>query len=166
LKTPASILRIPVHAVVGMLPFGLWTFAQFCDFMYLYLRSSDWIASAFYAYAAGTVLALVALVPGFIDYAAINERRAKALSFFHMLISLLVIVLMAIGLYLRWDLSPASPLAMFIANAAYLFLLVSIALGLYLVHVHAIGVSTHAEVPVSEVPGSLGGRGGPSVSRR
>ena len=31
MKTPASILRIPVHAVLGMLPVGIWTFAQFAE---------------------------------------------------------------------------------------------------------------------------------------
>ena len=157
---------MPVHAVIGMLPFGLWTFAQFCDFMYLYLRSSDWVVSAFYAYAAGTALAIVAMVPGLVDYAAIVERRAKALTFFHMLGSIVTVVLMAIGVALRWDLSPASPLAMFIANAGYLILLASIALGLYLVHVHAVGVSTDAESRVSPVPGGLGHRTETSASRR
>src|SRR3954447_25182232 len=34
MKTPASILRIPLHAVLGMLVFGIWVFAEFADFMF------------------------------------------------------------------------------------------------------------------------------------
>jgi uncharacterized membrane protein len=160
MKTPASILRIPVHAVIGMLPIGIWTFAQFSDFMFLYVGGREWIVTAFYAYAGGTALALVAAVPGLVDHASLLERRARALSFFHMLSSALVIVLMAISTALRWDLSPASVLAMLLANVAFLFLIASAALGLYLVHVHAVGVSTDTESRVSEVPTGVGVRAG------
>jgi uncharacterized membrane protein len=49
MKTPASILRIPVHAVLGILPVGMWTFAQFADFMFFYVGGEQWSIAAFYA---------------------------------------------------------------------------------------------------------------------
>lgn len=152
MRTPATILRIPLHAVLGMLPVGIWAFAQFSDFMYLYAGGAEWTLAAFYAYAAGTVLALAAVVPGLVDHAALRDRRPRGVSFFHMLSGLLVIALMAVSSILRWDLSPASPLAMLVANVAFLALVACIALGLYLVHALAVGVSTERESRVSEVP--------------
>jgi hypothetical protein len=128
--------------------------------MFLYVGGREWIVTAFYAYAGGTALALAAVVPGLVDHYSLAGRRARALSFFHMLSGLLVIVLMAISTALRWDLAPASILAIIVANVAFIFLIASIAMGLFLVHVLAVGVSTEAESQVSEVPAGLGARAG------
>ncbi|MCW5621795.1 MAG: hypothetical protein KIS79_11865, partial [Burkholderiales bacterium] len=49
MKTPASILRIPLHAVLVMIPVGAWFLAGFCDFMYLYHGQDSWARSAFQA---------------------------------------------------------------------------------------------------------------------
>jgi uncharacterized membrane protein len=158
MKTPASILRIPLHAVLGILPVGMWTFAQFADFMFFYVGGEQWSIAAFYAYAGGTLLAVAAAVPGLIDHVSLLDRRARALSFFHMLSGVLAVALMAISTVLRWDLSPASVLAMLIASVGFLAMIVSVVLGLCLVHVFAVGVSTEAESRVAEVPGTLGAR--------
>jgi hypothetical protein len=67
---------------------------------------------------------------------------------------LLVTVLMAISVALRWFGSIESPLAMFVGGTGVIVLLLSGVLGLYLVHGLAIGVRTDAETPVDEVPGA------------
>jgi uncharacterized membrane protein len=158
MKTPASILRIPVHAVLGMLPVGIWTFAQFADFMFLYVGGQEWSITAFYAYAVGSGLAIAAAAFGAIDHASLLERRARALSFFHLLAGALTIALMAVSTWLRWDLSPASSLAVLLSGVGFIAMIVSVVLGLYLVHVFAVGVSTEEESRVAEVPGTLGAR--------
>ncbi|HZP86880.1 MAG TPA: DUF2231 domain-containing protein [Burkholderiales bacterium] len=152
MKTPGSILRIPVHAVLGMIPFGVWAFAQFSDFMFFCEKGPEWVSSAFYAYLTGTVVAVASLPHGFIDYSSMTGRRARAVAFFHMASALLVIVLICISIALRWNVSATSPLAMLVASTGFLIFLATLALGLYLVHVHAVGVSTEAETPVSPVP--------------
>jgi len=152
MKTPASIFRVPLHVILGMIPVGLWIFANFCDFMFLYDGSASWALSAFYAYAFGTVVAIAALVPGFIDHLALRGRAARAAGFFHMLGGLLATALMAISVALRWYDSPESPLAMFVSGTGLVVLIVSAAIGLYMVHGMAIGVSTQAEARVEDVP--------------
>jgi len=152
MKTPASILRVPLHAVLGMIPVGLWIFANFCDFMFLYAGGTSWALSAFYAYASGTLVAVAAAVPGFIDHFALRGRAARRIGFFHMLTGLLVTVLMAISVAVRWFVSPESTLAIFVGSTGLIVLLVSTALALYMVHGLAIGVSTQDEEAVDEVP--------------
>lgn len=152
MKTPASIVRVPIHAVVGMLPVGLWIFASLCDFMFLYDGATTWALSAFYAYAVGTVVAVAAILPGFIDHFALRGRAARRLGFFHMLSGLLVTALMAISVALRWFVSPESTLAIFVGGTGLVALLVSTALAVYMVHGLAIGVSTQDEEAVDEVP--------------
>jgi uncharacterized membrane protein len=138
-----------------MLPFGLLSFGQFSDFMLFYTGTSEWLGTAFYAYLVGTIAAVAAAVPGLVDHASLLDRRARSASFLHMMGGFLVIALMSVSLYLRWDLDAGSPLAMFVASAAYFALLGTVVLGLYLVHHRAVGVSTEAESGVSEVPGAL-----------
>jgi len=99
-----------------------------------------------------------AVVPGLIDHASLLDRRTRWVSKLHMVVSVLVIVLMGINLWLRWNLSAISPLAMMVGMFAFLLLLISVALGLYLVHGFAVGVTTETESPVAEVPGSLSTR--------
>lgn len=135
-----------------MIPVGLWIFANFCDFMFLYDGGTSWALSAFYAYAIGTLVALAAAIPGFIDHLALRGRAARRIGFFHMLTGLLVTVLMAISVAVRWFVSPESTLAILVGGIGLIVLVVSTALALYMVHGLAIGVSTQDEEAVDEVP--------------
>jgi len=154
MQTPASILRVPLHAVLGMVAVGVWLFAAVCDFMFLYEGSTSWALSAFYAYAFGTLVAVAAIVPGLIDYLSLRGAPAARAGLFHMLSGLLATALMAISVALRWLDSPESPLAMFVGSTGLFVLLLCGALGLYMVHGLAIGVRTDAEAPVDDVPGA------------
>ncbi|MCW5622921.1 MAG: hypothetical protein KIS79_17550, partial [Burkholderiales bacterium] len=84
-------------------------------------------------------------------------RAARRMGLFHMLSGLLATALMAASVALRWFDSLVSPLAILIAGTGLIALVVSVALGLYMVHVLAVGVSTETEELVTEVPASAHG---------
>lgn len=155
MKTPASIFRIPLHAVLGMLAFSLWSYGQLCDFMFWYVREAHWLQGAFYAYFVGLLLAAAGLLPGVIDHLAVASSRPRHLSTLHMIVGIVVLVLMTISVALRWDVSKSSSLAMLVGSAAFLALMLCTALGLYLVHGYGIGVSGQSEARVDETPEAL-----------
>lgn len=155
MKTPASIYRIPLHAVLGMGAVSVWSYGQFSDFMYWYMHEQHWVQSAFYAYFIGLLLAAAALLPGIIDHLAVASSRARQLSTLHMIIGIVVLVLMTASVALRWDLSRSSVLGMMVGGTAFLALLLCTALGLFLVHGLGVGVSDQSESRVDEVPEAL-----------
>ena len=69
-----------------------------------------------YCVAAGIVGALLAAVPGLIDYFSIDESEMKRIANLHLAVNLGAVVIFAISLWLRFRLSAEShvPLALFI----------------------------------------------------
>ena len=80
MSTPASIARHPVHPILVTFPIGLWVFSLICDVIALF-RAVDglWNALAFYTMIGGVVGALLAAVPGFIDWRSLTTRRVQRL---------------------------------------------------------------------------------------
>ena len=153
MRTPATVLRIPVHVVLVMLPVGLWLFAGFCDLAYLLTKSPEWAVTALYSLAGGTIVAVIAAVPGLIDYVALRDKIARRIAFYHLISSVLVTLLMAVSVALRWYVSLEDALAYLISWAASLGLLAAIWTGAHMVHALAVGVDTRDEATVAEVPG-------------
>ncbi len=100
---PASIRRHPIHPMLIVFPIALWIFSFVCDLVY-HLGSNNlfWKAAAFYTMIGGIIGALLAAVPGFIDYLSINERRAKQIATTHMVVNLIVVALFIFNLGLRY----------------------------------------------------------------
>src|SRR5437667_7222116 len=101
---PANIAKHPIHPMVVVFPIGLWVFSLVCDLIYLFVTHNPiWSQVAFYCIGGGIVGALLAAIPGFIDYLSITERRLKKIATFHMILNLLGVVLFAANLGLRWN---------------------------------------------------------------
>jgi uncharacterized membrane protein len=102
------------------LPIGLWVFALVCDVMRAATSNSAWQTVAIYCIAGGIVGALVAAVPGLIDYFSIDEAAMKRIANFHLVLNLGAVVIFAINLWLRFRLPAESylPLAMSIVGVA------------------------------------------------
>src|SRR5437868_7027425 len=105
--SPASIRSHPIHPMLIVFPIGLWIFSFVCDVIY-HAGSHNvfWKGVAFYTMVAGVIGALLAAVPGFIDYLSLRERRVKTIATTHMILNLVVVALFLFNLGIRYNGSP------------------------------------------------------------
>ncbi|HZQ69337.1 MAG TPA: DUF2231 domain-containing protein [Terriglobales bacterium] len=113
MASPASIKKHPIHPMLVALPVGLWIFALVCDLAHA-AGAANWGTVALYCVAAGIVGALLAAIPGLIDYFSIHEAEMKRIANLHLAVNLGAVALFAINLWLRLRLPPEShaPLAL------------------------------------------------------
>src|SRR5205809_4750633 len=88
MSSPASLKNHPIHPMLVALPIGLWIFALICDVVFATGGAAIWNTVALYCVAAGIVGALLAAVPGFIDYLSIDEAAMKRIGTYHLLLNL------------------------------------------------------------------------------
>lgn len=114
MSSPASIQKHPLHPMLVGLPIGLWVFALVCDVMHLISGNVVWQTVATYCVAGGIVGAILAAVPGLIDYFSIDEAEMKRIANLHLAVNLGAVVIFAINLWLRFRLPVDSrlPLAL------------------------------------------------------
>ena len=114
MASPASIKKHPLHPMLVGFPIGLWVFALICDAMRAAGGNTAWQTVAIYCIAAGIVGALVAAVPGLIDYFSIDEAAMKRIANLHLAVNLGGVLIFAINLWLRFRLPAESylPLGM------------------------------------------------------
>ncbi|HKY59665.1 MAG TPA: DUF2231 domain-containing protein [Gemmatimonadota bacterium] len=102
MASPASIARHPIHPALVPLPIGLWIFSFVCDVVYLFVSSDVvWDRMAFYAMLGGVAGALLAAVPGFIDFLSLTDPAVKRVALAHMLVNLSLVAMYAVNLWLR-----------------------------------------------------------------
>lgn len=114
MSSPASIKKHPVHPMLIGFPIGLWVFALVCDVVHAASGNAVWQTVATYCVAGGIVGAILAAVPGLIDYSSIDEVEMKRIANLHLAANLAAVVLFAINLWLRFRLPADSyrPLAL------------------------------------------------------
>jgi uncharacterized membrane protein len=118
MASPASIKKHPVHPMLVAFPIGLWVFALVCDVASAAGGNNVWQTVAIYCIAAGIVGALIAAVPGLIDYFSIDEAAMKRIANMHLTVNLGAVIIFSINLWLRFRLPAQSylPLAMSIVG--------------------------------------------------
>jgi len=98
-------IRVAGHAVHPMLvvfPLGLLATSLVWDIVYLSTGDVTWAQTAFWTIVAGLIGALVAAIPGFIDWLGIpKDTRAKRVGLLHMVLNLVVVALFALSVLLR-----------------------------------------------------------------
>jgi uncharacterized membrane protein len=127
------------------LPIGLWVFSLVSDVIYL-MKWSGVVFNdvAFYTMAGGIVGALLAAVPGFIDYLSLPKGTIKTMAVWHMRINLAVVALFAVNLWLRRDAAAGAALPVWLSVVGLALLGVSGWLGGELVYVHGVAVEPQA----------------------
>jgi uncharacterized membrane protein len=106
--SPASVKKHPLHPMLVAFPIGLWGFALVCDVVGLSGASGAWSTVARYSVAAGIAGAVIAAVPGLIDYFSIDEAAMRRIANFHLLVNLSALIVFAINLWMRFTLPPTS----------------------------------------------------------
>ncbi|MGH7314850.1 MAG: DUF2231 domain-containing protein [Candidatus Rokuibacteriota bacterium] len=140
MPTPASFKRHPIHPMLVGIPIGLWVFAMVADLVHLFgWGSAVWKVVALYAIGGGIVAALIAAVPGFIDFASISDRRVAKVALTHMVVNLVVVGLFALSFWLRL-ISPLGGAPVAVSGVGIVLLGLGGWLGGELVFVHGIGV--------------------------
>jgi len=114
MSSPASIKKHPLHPMLVGFPIGLWVFALVCDIIAATGAAGPWRTVAFYSIVGGTVGAVLAAVPGLIDYLSIHEADMKRIATFHLVANVCALLLFAVNLWCRLTLPPTSamPLAL------------------------------------------------------
>jgi uncharacterized membrane protein len=82
-------------------PLGLWVFAFVCDIAHAVGGNPVWGTVALYSVGGGIAGALVAAIPGLIDYLSIDEPEMKQIATWHLVVNLGAVVIFAINLWLR-----------------------------------------------------------------
>lgn len=105
MRSKASIKGHPIHPMLIPIPIGLLVGSLVADLIYMADGSLFWYDMAWWAMAFGVVGALVAAIPGLIDYNAVvkRDRKARAIGLAHMIINLSVVGLYLLNLALRYN---------------------------------------------------------------
>jgi uncharacterized membrane protein len=139
----ASIYRHPIHPVLVVFPIGLWVFSFVCDIVALKRPENSvfWNDMAFYTMAAGVIGALLAAIPGYIDYHGLHDSRVKRIATTHFVLNLVVIILYVFNLGFRLN-QPVETKssAVLISAIAIVLLAISGWLGGSMVYVHGVAV--------------------------
>ena len=138
-QTPARIGKHPIHPMLVVLPLGLWIAALAFDIVFAVTGNPLWRTLAFWNIAAGIIGALLAAIPGFVDYFDM-EGRARRIATYHMILNLAAVVLFAVNWYIRTRVAADSwwPLALSIIGVVGV--IVSGWLGGEMVYVERVGV--------------------------
>ena len=145
MRTPASVGKHPIHPMLVVFPIGLFVTAFLCDIALLTTGNSIYGTVAFYTIAAGIIGALLAALPGFVDYTALRGQKLKSLGTWHMILNLTVVVLFVINFYLRTRTGleitgGSSTIPFALSLIAVVLLGISGWLGGEMVYVHGVGV--------------------------
>lgn len=93
-----------MHPMLVGFPIGLWVFALVCDVVHAVSGSAIWQTVATFLVAGGIVGALLAAVPGLIDYFSIGEAEMRRIANRHLAVNLSAVAIFAIDLWLRFRL--------------------------------------------------------------
>jgi len=142
-ETPARIGKHPIHPTLVVLPLGLWIAALAFDIAYAVTGNPLWRTIAFWNIGAGVIGALLAAVPGFVDYLDL-DGRARRLGTYHMVLNLAAVAVFAVNWYVRTRVAPDSlwPLALSILGVVGV--IISGWIGGELVYVERVGVTESA----------------------
>ncbi|MDX6694100.1 MAG: hypothetical protein QOF02_1703 [Blastocatellia bacterium] len=102
MASKASIFGHPVHPMIIPFPFALWTFSLVADIVYIWFDKTNWGVAAFYTLAGGLLGAVVAAVPGIIDWMAIKDPQVARIANWHARLNVVALLIFAVDLYLRW----------------------------------------------------------------
>jgi len=141
-------LRHPLHPMLVHFPIGFFFLSLLLDLGSLFFPVvPNLLRASFYAMFAGVITALLAAVPGFVDYTDIrSDHPAKRTATAHMALNLIVIALYGINLGVRSSLlvEPQIQLApMVLSILGVAIISISGYLGGRLVYDDGIGVGRH-----------------------
>lgn len=102
MSSPASIGKHPMHPMLVAFPIGLFGFSLVCDLIYAFgSRQTVWSEVALYTMGGGILGAVLAVLPGFVDFLSITEREMRSIAWKHMLVNLTAVLVFMLDFWLR-----------------------------------------------------------------
>ena len=154
MRTPARILDHPIHPMLIPFPIGLWVFSLAADVAYRLGADPVWLTMAYWTMLAGTVGALVAAVPGLVDFLSLRDPRAVRIGTIHLVLNLTIVGLFVANLVLRTRGYPPTALPLVLSIIAVGLLLVSGWLGWEMIYKEGVAVTPEIEVRQRERRGA------------
>ena len=146
MSSPASVRNHPLHPMLVALPIGLWTFAFVCDLAAATGRVDPWSTVGTYAIGGGIIGALLAAVPGFVDYLSIDEKEMKTIATTHLLLALGAVAVFALDFWMRQRLPQTSLVPLSLSAVGLLILSGAGWLGGEMVYVKGMAVQAVEEL--------------------
>ena len=146
MKTKASFAGEPIHPMLVHYPIALWTTSVITDSAFYVQRNSSLLLISKFLIAAGIVGALLAALPGLVDWTTIKDPAAKKTGNLHLVLNLSALLLFSVSLYLRMK-NYGAPLVGFhlkvpfvVSLAGWLDMAIAASFGGKLVYIHRMGV--------------------------
>jgi uncharacterized membrane protein len=151
MSTRVSIAGHPLHAMLVTIPIGLWVFSLVADIIFMSNGDVQWATTAYFTLGGGIVGALLAAVPGLLDFLGLHDPRERRVATIHLVLNLAIVAIQAINFWLRSRANPGSEtLPILISVVAIAALVVSGWLGGQLVHVLGVTQPHHGETTPHE----------------
>ncbi|HSV09322.1 MAG TPA: DUF2231 domain-containing protein [Hanamia sp.] len=140
-----KILGHPIHPMLIAFPVAFYTGSLASFIAYNSNNDIFWFKAGYVANVAGVIMALVAAIPGFIDWLYIpSESKAKKTGVFHLICNVVALLLFAINLWMlkgEWnDTNPGVGAAFILTGAGFVITIIAGFLGWTLVQKHHVGV--------------------------
>jgi uncharacterized membrane protein len=140
----------PVHPMLIAFPVAFYTSAFICYIVYGSNENVFWFKVAVAANIAGVAMALLAAIPGFIDWLFIDKNtRAKQTGLAHMLLNVSALLCFGVAAWIespKWNsVNPELGAAIPLTAIGFLLTLIAGFLGWTLVQTHHVGVDEGVE---------------------
>jgi uncharacterized membrane protein len=101
MKSKVTLAGHPVHPMLIPFPLALWTTSFAVDILFYFLRHPTLLVISKFMIAAGCIGAVLAAIPGFIDWLAIPSGEVKKAANWHARLNVAALVVFAISFVLR-----------------------------------------------------------------
>jgi len=146
MKTRASFAGEPIHPMFVHYPIALWTTSVITDVIFYFQRNGSLVLISKFLIAAGLLGAVLAAIPGIIDWLTITDPVVSKVANWHARLNIAAVIIFAVSLYLRMKNYGAAlvgfhlkiPFA--VSVVGWVLMAVSASLGGKLVYEHRMGV--------------------------
>jgi uncharacterized membrane protein len=150
LYSKAKLLGHPIHPMLVAFPITFFSSTLLGSIAYLATSDRDWFRLAYFANVAGVVTALIAAVPGFLDWTGIpSHLRAKQVGVVHMTLNLIVVAIFTLNLGMQGaqlgEPVPSGWSGFVLSLLGVMLLLMSGYYGWTLVQTHHVGINLTRE---------------------
>jgi len=146
MKTKASFAGEPIHPMFVHYPIAMWTTSVITDLLFYFFRNPSLILISKFLIAAGIVGAILAAIPGIVDWWVITDPVVTKVANWHARLNIVALVLFGASLYLRMK-NYGAPKVGFhlkipfaVSLVGWLLMAISASLGGKLVYEHRMGV--------------------------
>jgi uncharacterized membrane protein len=102
MRSRATLGKHPIHPALVSVPIGAFALSLISDIAYFSSLRLFWAEMACAALAVGIASALVAALPGFVDFSGLpRDTPLRSIATTHMILNLVVVALQAGSLHLR-----------------------------------------------------------------